>query len=125
MISTGRVEDGIQKVPNLANYKIKEKINGKLILSEGNRAKLDLNFDEIQVSVLGEVVQTAKNQPLQEERIRKQMNKTGETEVEFEKLEVRITGNIFLPMQALNELRRQGIEALEESVVQHGIERNR
>jgi len=77
-----------------------------------------LNFDEIQVSVLGEVVQTAKNQPLQEERIRKQMNKTGETEVEFEKLEVRITGNIFLPMQALNELRRQGIEALEEAVVQ-------
>ena len=46
------------------------------------------------------------------------MNKTGETEVEFEKLEVRITGNIFLPMQALNELRRQGIEALEKAVVQ-------
>ena len=118
MISTGRVEDGIQEVSNLANYKIKEKINGKLILSEGNRAKLDLNLDEIQVSVLGDVVQTAKNQPLQEERIRKQMNKTGETEVEFEKLEVRITGNIFLPMQVLNELRRQGIEALEEAIVQ-------
>lgn len=63
MISTGRVEDGIQEVSNLANYKIKEKINGKLILSEGNRAKLDLNLDEIQVSVLGDVVQTAKNQP--------------------------------------------------------------
>ena len=60
MISTGRVEDGIQEVANLANYKIKEKINGKLILSEGNRAKLDLNFDEIQVSVLGDIVQTAR-----------------------------------------------------------------
>lgn len=117
MISFGRMEGGTQEAPELGSLKIKEKINGELILSEGNRAKLKLNYGEIEVSVSGEVVQTAKNQPLQEERIRKQMNKTGETEVEFEQLNIVVEGNVFLPMQALNELRRSAIEALGQAVV--------
>lgn len=118
MISFGRVEDGVQEKWNPGAWKIKEKINGELILSEGDCAKLNVSYGNIQISVLGDVVETARNQPLQEERIRRQMNKTGETEVEFEELMIQIKGNIFLPMQALNGLRRAGIEALEEAIVQ-------
>ena len=54
-------------------------------------------------------MQAAQKQPLDPARIEKQMRKTGNTEFTFDNLEVLIEGNVFLPMQALNELRREGI----------------
>ena len=97
--------------------KIKEKINGKLILSEGTSAKLLLYYRNILVEVNGEVPQEALNQPMDVARIEKQMRKTGNTEFEFETFEVELTGRLFMPMQSLNELRRLGIEALEEKIL--------
>lgn len=44
------------------------------------------------------------------------MRKTGNTEFTFDNLEILIEGNVFLPMQALNELRREGIEELTEQI---------
>ena len=61
-------------------------------------------------------VQAALKQPLDPARIEKQMRKTGNTEFTFDNLEILIEGNVFLPMQALNELRREGIEELTEQI---------
>ena len=58
----------------------------------------------------------AQKQPLDPARIEKQMRKTGNTEFTFDNLEILIEGNVFLPMQALNELRREGIEELTEQI---------
>lgn len=96
--------------------KVKEKINGKLILSSGKNATLKLFYGNISVQVEGDVVQEAVKQPMDKERIEKQMRKTGNTEFEFQDLSVVLEGNIFLPMQALNELRRRSIEKLTEEV---------
>ena len=46
-------------------------------------------------------------------RIQKQLSKTGATEFVFEHLEIDLEGKVFLPMQQLNELRRQALEKLE------------
>ncbi len=97
--------------------KIKEKMNGKLTLSKGTSAKLLLYYGNILVEVNGEVPQEALNQPMDVARIEKQMRKTGNTEFEFETFEVELTGRLFMPMQSLNELRRLGIEALEEKIL--------
>lgn len=97
--------------------KIKEKINGKLILSEGRPAKLLLYYGNILVEVYGDVPQEAMNQPMDAARIEKQMRKTGNTEFEFETFEVELSGRLFMPMQSLNELRRLGIETLEEKIL--------
>lgn len=97
--------------------KIKEKINGKLILSSTASAKLILTYGDIIVEVLGETAQEALNQPVDASRIEKQMRKTGNTEFEFEQLEVQLYGNLFIPMQSLNELRRNGLEALEQKIL--------
>lgn len=97
--------------------KIKEKINGKLILSEGTSAKLMLYFGNIAVDLYGDIPQQALNQPMDVSRIEKQMRKTGNTEFEFDKLEIELNGRLFMPMQSLNELRRLGIEALEEKIL--------
>lgn len=97
--------------------KIKEKINGKLILSKDEHAKLTVEFEGWEVTVSGDVVQEAQNQPMDAARIEKQMRKTGNTEFEFAKLSVEINGNIFLPMQSLNNIRREALEKLEALVV--------
>ena len=101
----------------IVERKVQEKINGKLILSSGNRAKLELNYGEIHVCLEGEEVQEALNQPMESGRIEKQMRKTGNTGFVFDHLDIELEGNIFVPMQALNELRRQGIEKLETAIL--------
>lgn len=102
---------------DVVERKIKEKINGKLILSSGKGAKLELYSQSLAVQVEGEEVQKAMNQPMTRERIEKQLRKTGNTEFAFDKLEIEMDDGIFFPLQSLNELRRRGIERLEEKLL--------
>ena len=97
--------------------KIQEKINGKLILSVGQSAKLVVSAKETQILCTGEIVQKAQSQPLSKERIEKQMRKTGNTDFLFDQLEIVLEGEVFLPMQALNELRREGLSLLRDCLL--------
>lgn len=97
-----------------------EPIDGKVILSVGKPARLELMYasgTELRVEVTGEAVQAAQNQPLTEEKLLKQMRKTGNTPFAFEHLEAELDGACFLPVQALNELRRSGLEKLTEAIL--------
>lgn len=98
--------------------KKQEKIKGTLSLFPDCPAILEIEYGSVQVMAQGEMVQTAANRPLEEDRIRKQMMKTGETEFVFDTLDIFMGERIFLPVQQLNELRRQGIELLENAVLQ-------
>lgn len=108
--------DGSAEEKPWQNIKVQEKINGILTLSVGNRAKLTVSCGDVTVECIGQEVQAAQKQPLDPARIEKQMRKTGNTEFTFDNLEILIEGNVFLPMQALNELRREGIEELTEQI---------
>lgn len=101
----------------IINSKKKRKINGKLTLSLTDSARLILSCDETMVEVCEDIVQEAVNQPMDAARIEKQMRKTGNTEFEFEHLEIEMQGGVFVPMQRLNELRRMGIEILEQKIL--------
>lgn len=65
----------------------------------------------------GDVVEEAKNAPMDEARIRKQLMKTGDSPFEFEDLSITIKGNVFVPVQALNNMRRQALEGLEKALL--------
>ena len=108
--------DGSAEEKPWQDIKVQEKINGILTLSVGNRAKLTVSCGDVTVECIGQEVQAAQKQPLDPARIEKQMRKTGNTEFTFDNLENLIEGNVFLPMQALNELRREGIEELTEQI---------
>lgn len=117
MISFKRPVSGTEDVgPVPADYKIKEKINGELILFPESSAKISLEYNGKKVKYEGATVQKAQRQPLTEERIRRQMYKTGKTEVEFGRLDITMSEDIFLPMKALNELRREGIRLLRQAI---------
>lgn len=117
MISLKRPEEEITEV-QVPEFKIQEKINGKLRLSIGTPAEIEITYGEHSVCIEGTEVQIAKNQPLDSVRIEKQMRKTGATQFQFDELEVQTEGNVFFPMQALNELRREAIERLEEKILE-------
>lgn len=95
--------------------KLQEKITGTLVLCTDAPAVLDLDFQNTHVQVMGDMVEPAQRQPLTQDRVKKQMEKTGQTPFAFEHLEVITDEAGFLPMQSLNELRRAGLEKLEAS----------
>ena len=95
----------------------KLKVSGKLFLSAGEVCRLQLSLGAITVVATGTPAQEAVRQPLDKGRIEKQMRKTGNTPFEFDQLEIELDGNLFMPMQDLNELRRTGLQKLEQAIV--------
>ncbi len=71
----------------------------------------------ITVTVKGDVVQQAVKQPLSADKIREQIQKSGNSFVRIEAVDVRLGEPVFLPVKALNELRRRCVEALETAVI--------
>ena len=64
------------------------------------------------VELAGSVVDIAKNRPLTKENILEKLNKLGGTIYQFAKLDILLDDNVFVPLTALNELRREVIELL-------------
>lgn len=82
----------------------------------GKPMKLTVALDEISISVETDILEVAKNQPISEAQIEKQLRKTGNAAFFFENLELDIDENIFIPVRKLNELRRMALEKLEEKI---------
>ena len=71
-----------------------------------------------QVEVTGEVPQQAQNRPMEEAQFLKQMKKLGGTPFTWEQLDLCLEGTLFVPVGALNNLRRTGLEALQKALVE-------
>ena len=98
------------------NEKIKERICGTFRLYPQEKATLTVKCRDAEITVAGEKAQEALSQPMSRERIEKQLRKTGNTEFEFSFLKAEIGEKVFLPMQSLNELRREALETLEKVI---------
>lgn len=95
----------------------KEPVSGYLTLCGTMPAALTVYAGEACVTVEKEGIQKAQKQPLTEERVRSQMEKTGNTPFYFEHLDIIMDEDIFLPMQFLSELRREALDRLEQELV--------
>ena len=98
------------------NGKIKERICGTFRQYPQEKATLTVKCRDAEITVAGEKAQEALSQPMSRERIEKQLRKTGNTEFEFSFLKAEIGEKVFLPMQSLNELRREALETLEKVI---------
>lgn len=72
---------------------------------------------EVSVTVNGRMVEEAQKMPLKPENIRKQMEKTGGSLIETTDCNIAMQEDVFLPVSALNELRRQGVKAFERQYI--------
>lgn len=113
--SEGVLQDNIRR--EYVEAELKEKIKGKLILNKECPAKIEVQYGKIKVSYQGDMVLVAQNRPLTKEVVTEKITKTGNTPFVFEKLEVTMDDDIFMPVNQLNQLRRGALEALEEALL--------
>lgn len=113
--SEGILQDNIRR--EYVDTELKEKIKGKLILNKECPAKIEVQYGKIKVSYQGNMVLVAQNRPLTKEVVTEKVTKTGNTPFVFEKLEVTMDDDIFMPVNQLNQLRRGALEALEEALL--------
>lgn len=113
--SEGVLQDNIRR--EYVETELKEKIKGKLILNKECPAKIEVQYGKIKVSYQGDMVLVAQNRPLTKEVVTEKITKTGNTPFVFEKLEVTMDDDIFMPVNQLNQLRRGALEALEEALL--------
>lgn len=91
-------------------------IEGAIKIEEGKPVEFTASKEEIRVNVIGKVVDKANNQPVTEEFVKKQLNKTGNSGFAFKQLNIDIKGNCFLTPKELNQLRREALLQLENKL---------
>lgn len=92
-------------------------IQADIRLVKGEKAALTVRYGDISASAKGDIVQEAHKRPLTGEGIEKQLGKCGNTAFHLSSLAIWMPEEIFLPVKALNNLRRMALEHLEEQII--------
>lgn len=95
----------------------KEKIKGDLRIFQDCPAILELRYGDIRVHVSDQIAEPAASSPTSEDKVRSQIQKTGNTPFEFEALNIRMDDGLFVNIRRLNELRRTGLAKLQEAIL--------
>lgn len=96
-----------------------QKVNLSVSLKAGEPAELTAVCGQFAVRQEGMEVVPAMKKPLSEEDVIKQLKKTGGSCFEPGKISVSMDSSVFLPVSALNELRRQTLDLLMERITGH------
>ena len=86
------------------------------VFREGEPVSLTISDREHSVTVLGESAQRAANRPITEDNIRKQLDRLGDSPFFAGEITVDMDSNIFYPLGQINELRRQAVQQIEETL---------
>lgn len=93
-------------------------ISGSLYAKAGEPMRLRLGTEnQVWLTVYGECPQIPQNRPMEAEQLQKQMQKTGNTPFTWKELNIHVGGPLFVPVQALNSLRRDALEQLRIRIV--------
>ena len=106
------ISDNIEDIVNSNLRKVN--ITGKFYGHVGSKMSLTLNDGINEISVSGSLVESSLNRPMDKDTISEKLNKLGDTVYKFDKLEIDIDDNIFIPIKEINELRRKACEKLNE-----------
>lgn len=92
------------------------KIKAKALFNKEKQCSLQLSYNDNSVLVYGQEVEKAQKSPVDKERITQQLSKLGGTNFIYDSLEVDADDDIFIPMGAINELRRSAIDSLKVEI---------
>lgn len=110
----GEIEEMIRTGMENNRLKICGVFSGK----SGEPVRLDLQYGDSTCHVMGAGAERAKGKPVQPEDIEKRLRKTGESEYKFEKLDIRLEENLFVPLGSIASLRREGLERLTACILE-------
>lgn len=93
-------------------------VSAGVVLKKHEPAVLSLKSGKLSLQISGETVQEARKQPLTEEKIKEQVLKSGNTYFNISEVQVIADQDIFMPIGQLNQLRREGLKALEQAFIE-------
>ena len=94
-------------------------VTGKAVFRTGEAARMTAVLSgDICADVTGAVVQPASASPMTEEGLRSRLCRTGDSLFTFSSLEIEMDDNIFLPVSAVNALRREVLSQLQDKILQ-------
>lgn len=94
-------------------------IRGEFYAGAGERMRLTLYHGDTLATIYGDECQQAQKRPADDASVRKSLSQTGNSEFEFEKLDIRLNGELFIPVGALKKLRRDGFQMLKEAILEN------
>lgn len=92
-------------------------VSGSLVIQKDAEMLLSLTDGTHAVCVTGPIPQPAQKQPLIADEVKKRMQKTRDTAFWIDALEVTLDDGLFVPNGALNQLKRDGIDALTTEIL--------
>jgi len=104
-----------KKIPlkGFAKVHVDEPVKLELVLMDGRT-----------VMVEGDLVSTAKDKPMSEDQVKKPLLQTGTSRFDFTDLSIDMDENAFIPLGAVKKLRRQGLEAAEQMLMNQNVREN-
>ena len=105
---------------SLNSENIKVRLNCNLKIKTGQKISVFvkcLKFDIEDNFDFEHIPDVAKNAPITTEKILNQFNKTLNTCFEFNKIDIDLDDNLFIPTSIINEIRRQAINRIEEKIL--------
>jgi len=94
--------------------RLKKDVRAFCLIRQGEPVRLRLETDGVTVSLEGVEPEKAKTRALSSDDIKKQVIKTGDSDFNIDSPEIDTDGESFVPVSALNSLRRQGLMMLNE-----------
>lgn len=92
-------------------------VKGEFTGKCGENITLSIDYNGLACSVTGVCAEQAKGKPVTAEEIEKRLRKTGESQFDFEQLEVNIEDNLFLPLGKIAALRRDAFDQMEQLIL--------
>ncbi|MGP1432802.1 MAG: peptidase U32 family protein [Catonella sp.] len=105
---------------NIIKEPIKKRIKASFYAEPDNELMLTLYTENSSITVNGAVCMRAEKRPIEAGRVVEALMKLGDTEFVIDKNDVEITliGEVFFPISALNELRRNACDALYKALAE-------
>ena len=103
-----------EEIKNMDIEEEKVKVNVTYDCSLGEKAYVKVTDEEgVSVEQFGPVIEQAKNKPTLKENIEKNLSKFGESIYSVDKIDGNTDDNIFIPVSAINEMRRNAIKEID------------
>lgn len=108
----------------IENYDYKRDLDIDLSIKIGERPLIKVKSGDLSaIFELDRVVEVAKKSGLERERVIENISKTGDSIFRVKNIDLDLDDNAFLPISAINELRREATKILENRILEGSIDR--
>ena len=111
-----------EKTSPVRDIKLKKKITGELTAVCGEELILRINAGTTVLFANRQPVETAGKRPTTEAEIREKLTQTGEVPFEFERLDIKLSEDAFVPMGQVKSLRREALSLLYDTILENDRE---